>query len=359
MTLTAKSAPRTMLGAVAKTISSFGRWYQKFEWQGAHDECHTALTSDGWELALYRYRPHGEIKPYPLICSHGMAGTHLIFDLHPDYSLARYLSQAGYDTWLVDLRGRGDSWPSGGMRSKRQWNFDDFSDLDLPAATARVCQLTDKQQVFWLGMEMSGQALYAANIMGKTQNIRGGVTFGSPVLTSPDAQIPGVTAPPQVSWRGRVPFRTGSRLAGPILAYGRSSQLESSFRSCNVDPIVPARYFRNGIPDESTHLVKQFRHWVDNNTMCNELETVVYSQRLSEADLPLLLIAAAHDLQRPCDSVAATYEQLGSKDKTFIKAGTAEGFSVDYGHDDLLTGLASPQEIYPLIERWLDKRSIQ
>ena len=202
------SSVNSLAGALAATILSGGYWYRRFDWCTEHDEQHTARTRDEWNIALYRYRPKGTPQPFPVICSHGMAGTHLIYDLHPDYSLARYLANRGFDTWLVDLRGRGDSWPDAGASRKLQWCFDDFVEHDMPAATALVCETTGADQAFWLGMEMSGQVLYAASILGKVPQIRGAVTFGSPVLTPNHAQVPGVNAAPQASWRGRVPFRT-------------------------------------------------------------------------------------------------------------------------------------------------------
>jgi hypothetical protein len=182
------------------------------------------------------------------------------------------------------------------------------------------------------------------------------VTFGSPVLTPGHAQVPGVNAAPQTSWRGRVPFRAGSRLAGPVLAYGRSAQLESSFRPCNTDPVVPARYFRNGIPDEATTLVDQFRGWIADGVMASRDRSETYSDRMAEVKLPLLLFAAAADLQRPPEAVAGAFENFGSSDKTLVRAGIGEGFSVDFGHDDLLAGRASPAEIYPIVGDWLAAR---
>jgi hypothetical protein len=46
-----------------------------------------------------------------------------------------------------------------------------------------------------------------------------------------------------------------------------SKQLESSFRPENVDPIGPARYLYNGVPDEATRLADQFADWIEHNTM--------------------------------------------------------------------------------------------
>jgi len=342
------------LGAALLTL---GRSYRRFDWRTGEDQRHTARTADGWNLALYRYRAAGEPRRIPVICSHGMAGSHFIFDLHPRYSLARYLAQHGFDTWLVDLRGRGDSWPDGGPDPHLQWHFDDFAARDLPAAVARVCELAGCDEVFWIGMEMSGQALYAAAILETAARVRSAVTCGSPVLTPSSALVPGVTSAPKVRRHGRVPFSGGARLAGPVLAYGGFRVLESSFRPCNVDPLVVARYFRNGIPDEATDLVEQFAGWIRDGVMCSRDGSIVYSARLAEVTLPLLVLAAAHDLQRPPEAVRAAFGAFGSADKTFICAGVAEGFSVDFGHDDLLAGCAAPAEVFPRIAAWLAERS--
>lgn len=343
-----------VLGAALFTL---GRSYRRFDWKTEEDERQTARTADGWNLALYRYRAVGKPKPFPVICSHGMAGSHYIYDLHPDYSLARHLAQNGFDTWLVDLRGRGDSWPDDGPDPSLQWSFDDFVAHDLPAAVGLVCEQTGAEQVFWLGMEMSGQVLYAAAIDGAASRIRGAVTCGSPVLTPASALVPGITSAPKTRKGGRVPFRGGSRFAGPVLAYGGFSILESSFRRCNTVPLAVSRYFRNGVPDEATDLVDQFAAWIHEGVMRSRDGSVVYSDRLGEVELPLLVIAAAHDLQRPAEAVRAAFDAFGSTDKTFLCPGIADGFSVDFGHDDLLAGLAAPTEVFPRIADWLGEQS--
>ena len=345
------------LATLGAALCTGGRSYRRFDWTTGEDERHAARTADGWNLALYRYRAVGQPHPVPVICSHGMAGSHFIFDLHPRYSLARHLAQNGFDTWLVDLRGRGDSWPDAGPAAHLQWSFDDFVARDLPTTVNRVCELARADQAFWLGMEMSGQALYAAAILGTARRLRGAVTCGSPVLTPADALVPGVTSAPKTRRAGRVPFHWGARFAGPVLAYGGFAVLESSFRRCNSDPLAVSRYFRNGIPDEATDLVDQFAAWIREGVMRNRDGSVVFSNRLAEVTLPLLVIAAARDLQRPPEAVRAAFEAFGSTDKTFLRAGIADGCSVDFGHDDLLAGLAAPAEVFPRITAWLVARS--
>ena len=332
-------------------------FYRDLSFETAEDERIYAETADGWKICIHHYAAQGKPKPFPIVASHGFAGSRLIWDLTPTTSLARYLCKAGYDFYAVDLRGRGESWPSGGPVSDLQWSFDDFVNHDLPTAVAAACSHSGSEEAFWLGLEMSGQALYASSISGTADQVRGGITFGSPVLTPPEAKVPGITAAPQMRRKGRVLFRAGSHYAGPLLALTRSKELESSFRPINAEPIVPARYLFNGIPDESTLLADQFIDWVDNDTMRSLDHSVVWSDRLDEIDLPLLIMAAARDLQRPAAAVRSTFHSLNCADVTYIEAGTADGFSIDFGHDDLVAGTASPSEVFPLIKDWLDEHS--
>jgi pimeloyl-ACP methyl ester carboxylesterase len=315
-------------------------------WVTGEDERHVAVTDDGWRLALYRYRGSGP----PVLCGHGLAGSRFIFDVHPDYSIARFLAAHGHDVWLVDLRGRGDSWPDG-PRDGLQWSFDDFVFRDLPAACARVLDVTGAADVVWIGTEMSGQLGYAA-VISATAPVRRVVTMGSPAVTPPDAQVPGVTTP--------YPERDGNRYrfsmvqsVGARLAEQRSEVLESSFRPANTDWVVTARYFTHGVPDEATDLIDQFADWVEAATMRSRDRSVVWSDRLDEFVVPVLVAVGAHDLQRPAPAVRATFEALGSPDKRLVVAGTDAGWPVDAGHDDLLCGLASPAHLYPLLDRFL------
>ncbi|MCL4414581.1 MAG: alpha/beta hydrolase, partial [Actinobacteria bacterium] len=288
----------------------------------------------------------------------GFAGTGLIYDLGPRWSLARYLAASGFDVFCVDLRGRRRSWPMEGPDPSLQWSFDDFVERDLPAAVDAACNAAGADSAFWLGMEMSGQMLYAAAISGTTTRVRGGITFGSPALTPPSAKVPGVTSAPRGRRGGRVPFRSGARPAGPILAYARSKQLDSSFRMAHTNPLPVARYFRNGVPDESLVLADQFRDWVTHGVMCSLDGSTVWSDHLDAVDLPLLLVAAAADLQRPPGAVEATANAIGGSDTTFVRAGKDHGFALDYGHDDLLVAEAAVADVFPLVRGWLVERSV-
>jgi hypothetical protein len=81
--------------------------------------------------------------------------------------------------------------------------------------------------------------------------------------------------------------------------------------------------------------------------------TVVWSDRLDEFRVPVLVAVGAADLQRPPAAVRATYDALGSDDKQLLVAGREAGWPVDAGHDDLLAGLASPTHLYPVLHDFL------
>ena len=321
-------------------------------WTTGEDERHVARTTDGWNLGLFRYRPRGERVGIPVLMGHGLCGTRLIFDVHPDYSMARALAARGFDVWLVDLRGRNSSWPDGGADDSLQWTFDDFVYLDIPAVVATVQDITGADRVHWVGTEMSGIALYAVAISKTAPAITGGITLGSPALTPPDSEVPGVTTPFPERVGTRYPFSM-VRDVGPRLAREGSEFLESSFRPSNTDWVVTARYFRHGVPDEATAIVDQFTDWITNATTRSVDHSVVWSDHLDDFDLPVLLLAGAADLQRPPDAVATTAAALGSDDKQFVRAGIAAGWPVDVGHDDLLAGLCAPTHTFPLVAEWL------
>jgi pimeloyl-ACP methyl ester carboxylesterase len=343
-------------GLAATAVAAGAATYSRYLSRLAPDlggEPMTATTSDGWVLSMRRYAASGSGPRRAVVAGHGFAGTSMVWDLMRQYSLARYLAAAGFDFYAVDWRGRGSSWPRSGPSRDLTWSFDDFVFKDLPAVVGAACAASDVDSVQWIGLEMSGQVLYAGAISGTADHVSSAITLGSPVLTPPSAKVPGVTAAPRARRHGRVQFRAGAHHAGPVLALVRSHQLDSSFRIANVDPVVPARYLRHGVPDESGVIADQFRDWVDNATMRSVDHATVWSDRTSEVTIPMLLLAAARDLQRPAEAVRDSLPLLGSRDKTFMQIGTATGYRVDYGHDDLIAARTSPDEVFPLIRDWL------
>ena len=96
-------------------------------------QVHFAVTDDGWQLACHRYCNNPSYRE-PVVLFAGMGANRYNFDLLPDRSLAEFLSQAGFDVWLVELRGAGWSTRPGWF-SPLSWtfSFDDHLYKDVPA----------------------------------------------------------------------------------------------------------------------------------------------------------------------------------------------------------------------------------
>lgn len=74
------------------------------------DELHyVSVPNTEWRLALWRYLPSPQAPPrnHPLLLLSGVGTNAIGFDLSPQSSFARHMSNQGYDTWILEVRGAG------------------------------------------------------------------------------------------------------------------------------------------------------------------------------------------------------------------------------------------------------------
>lgn len=74
------------------------------------DELHyVAVPKTDWRIALWRYLPSKSAlkRKHPVMMLSGIGTNAIGFDLGSGASLARHLSEAGFDTWIVEVRGAG------------------------------------------------------------------------------------------------------------------------------------------------------------------------------------------------------------------------------------------------------------
>ena len=79
-------------------------------------EVYTCKTIDNYTLTMQRCFACTEegtiiesIHNHPVILCHGFASNRFTFDLNPEVSVANYLADIGWDTWLIELRGSGQN----------------------------------------------------------------------------------------------------------------------------------------------------------------------------------------------------------------------------------------------------------
>ncbi|MSP63056.1 MAG: alpha/beta fold hydrolase [Myxococcales bacterium] len=317
------------------------------------DELHYARTADGWRIALTRYRPMKPGSPEPLLLVHGLGANRYNFDLTDDYSLARTLAAAGYDVWLVELRGRGYSMrPRLFSGVRYDWSFDEYAEQDLPAAAQAILRATSAQRLHLVGFSIGALASYAwlsdphrATEIGSLVSIAGPATF-----RRAGSHLSGRVVR-QIRW---LRHRFLMRVLAPISGYFHPSPLHLIHNPENTDGYVQRRAMVNLIANFSRNELLQYGDWLCNDTFRSIDHRRDYRAELPRITVPTLFLAGARDLLAPPDAVKDAFEAVGATDKRFVICSRAQKFSVNYGHFDLLLGNHAAREIYPLVLEWLD-----
>jgi pimeloyl-ACP methyl ester carboxylesterase len=318
------------------------------------DERHVALTEDGFNLAVSRYLPHetGRVST-PVLFVHGLGANRLNFDADDDVSLARYLAERGYDCWLLDLRGCGESVATG---LKWNWTFDDYMLRDIPAALNLIRRETGHSKVHWVGHSMGGMLLYAYLLRMGAQNIQSGVTLGSPVRFSPRAdRFHRVVAFERiVRMLPQLPIAGMSRLVTPLIGQFNPEFVRRQMNVKNVDWNVIRKAFYNTTSHLAPGVLLQFFSWMRNDDFLSADGAYSYRDHLSEIETPLFVVAGRGDKLVPVCDVREAYDCVGSSVKQYLELCSDDGFHEDYGHVDIIFGRRSRDEVFPRICGWLD-----
>ena len=107
-----------------------------------------------------------------------MGANHTNFDLNERHSLARHVAGAGYDCWVVELRGRGESRLLEG--DCKDWDFEDFLHRDLKACLAYLAQ-HNPQPIHWVGHSMGGMLGLAMATTPGADALKSLTLFGTPL----------------------------------------------------------------------------------------------------------------------------------------------------------------------------------
>src|SRR5690554_4153880 len=236
--------------------------------------------------------------------------------------MARYLLEQGFDVWLMEQRGHGLS-----PRNQDYWRntSERYVLHDIPAVNAFVQEKSGHKPV-WLGHSLGGVLIASAVAAGELNkdNCAGMALLGTQVLRRP--------------WYLWIP------LVGMVLRMLVHRQRELDGRALKIGPEnEPA-----GLINEYIASHGWFGRW--------RLKTV--GKKLLPVwkafnTLPLLAVAAAADESDPAKYCLRFARLYGGGSKDVIKLGTADGFSRDYGHIDMVVSKDAAREVWPLISTWL------
>lgn len=317
-----------------------------------YDDRYLVTTGDDHQIALYRYQPDREPVGSPVFLVHGLSSNHRNLAMDDTDGLAQYLRRKGYDCWAVELRGRlEESSPDG------RWGFDEYVREDLPAAVNFITDRTGSDAVHWIGHSMGGMAYLAyAGAMGRSGDLKSGVTIGSPAFLSepawirvlgqcyldlPDTLRGWINGPAESLYN--LAFRAiPSRLLFMVLI-----EKEITFEGLRV--------IANAIEDGlDPKIALQFIQWIATEEWTNRTGTVDYRAGLQRVTTPTLTVVGRRDPLCP-DCETAGYELVGAPEKDCLVGEEAGDDDRPYDHISLVFGRRATDEIFPEIEDWLRK----
>jgi len=314
-------------------------------------ETHEVTTEDGWRIPLRRYPGPGQ----PVLLVHGMGANSHNFDLNRRWSLARYLAGEGFDSWVVELRGRGATRPPPGGRT--DWDFEDFLHRDLAAAVELVQQVR-RQPLHWIGHSMGGMLGVAWACCRPQEVIRSLVLFGTPLGFEP-----GQWALRLWGWMVQVhrvlptldQESLGRRLL-PLMSRNRKA-LDFFLRYLanpeNIADEVAVEIFEKLVTNESPGIILQFSDWVRCGQIRSADRSYSYTDNIWRVRRPIMFVSGRHDRMAPPRVLERFRPRLGSPEVVQRLLSAENGFSTDYGHGDLVLGRRAPEEVYPLVAEWL------
>ncbi len=230
--------------------------------------------------------------------------------------LAAFLADAGHAVYIVERRGIGATRDDAGTGRS---GFTEHLQQDLPLVQSLVAQ-EQTGPVFWIGHSFGG--VLAARAVATTlraDQVAGLVLFATQ-------------------------FEVGKRgldFPGNLFARGVARLLGR----------VPARWVGLGPEDESPATMTDAGRMVADGRRQPELR-----EQLGRLTQPTLAIVGAGDRVDPPEGCERFVGHFASTDRTFLKAGTHNGFEVDFDHPGIVISKPARAQIWPLVRDWLDAR---
>ncbi len=317
-----------------------------------------ARCRDGWELAVHvRRAPHRRFEEPVLLC-HGLAANRCTFDFEPPYSLAHYLSEAGFDCFTVEWRGIGHSrHPPRG----RRWSHvtvDDLVHLDAPALIELALARTGARRVFWLGHSLGGLVGYAVAQGPYGAKLAGLSALGSPVFFGAAPFMHQVmTLGVMLAWPRAFHNEWLSVTLAPFLGYATLPLSDVIVNPLHILPPIQRKVYANMMSSMSHDVLAQLRDWMKHDAFRSFDGREDWRAGMAKLSLPVLVLGGSVDRLAPPGNLRAQHALLGSPDKSLHVFGCERGDKMDYGHGDLLFGTGAPLEVYPTIRTWLEEHA--
>jgi predicted alpha/beta hydrolase len=276
---------------------------------------------------MHRFSPTAG-SGIPVLLIHGSIENSRIFYSSSGKGFAPFLSQEGFDVFVPDLPGKGQSTPKAAKdfeHSQQQFIDDDFNDYIsyirsfYPTAKIRLGGHS------WGGV--LALAWYAK--FGASETTGPMVFFGS---------------------KRRLATKSLSRMFMIDIMWSAVGKLSTSLVG-----YLPAMKLKMGSDNEPAQFYRETAKWVRSDDWHDLQSREDLAAMLQSKDLPpALFFAGINDkvLGNPLD-VKRLMAETGSDLNTFILLSKKNGHAKDYDHIDMLTARTCPEDHFPRAAEWL------
>ena len=308
-------------------------------------------TADGAQIHLHHHPGAGP----PVLVVHGLSSNGRSWDIAPDRSLATALVVAGFDPWLLDLRGHGAATRDAAGRPQRKgWTIDDYANYDIPAAIDAIRAATGAAQVDYVGHSMGGMIAAAYHQLHGDAALKHLVVVGSPIDFGHPSREERLAQRAMASSRLN-PVLRGDQAArlGPHLGEAPQHLEDMVYVRGSIASGPRAALMTQAVSPMTAGELSQLARSIEAGRFVSADGQVDYLGGLATLTVPLLVIAGRADRIAPPDRVRPWIEAAGSPRATFLLAGRIQGLGHDYGHVDLIAGDDAAAEIFAPIAAFL------
>lgn len=290
-------------------------------------ELHHLRLAGGASLALRRFG--GEGGGIPALLLHGAIENGRIFYSLSGKGLAPYLAARGFEVFVADFRGHGESRPRIGRGA--DYGQTGMITEEIPALVDYVSGLRPGRPLALAAHSWGGVLLNAAmaRFPGLARKIGAAAYFGSKRLVR--ARTLEALLKVRLVWQGLCP---------PLAA---------------LAGYLPAAALRLGSDDDTRSFLLQCLRWVREEAWIDPEDGFDYGEAIRRVELPpTLYLAAADDraLGHPED-VRAFMRASSSPRSRFLLLSETGGNLHNYDHISMLTHPDAPRDHFPEVLRWL------
>jgi len=294
-----------------------------------HEE---SIFIDQTDHKLHLKRFYKQEDSVPCLLLHGSIENGKIFYSKSGKGLGPYLAQNGFDVFIADLRGRGDSKPAVDKKSSHDQR--DAILNEIPAFLEKVNEIKGNQPIHLMAHSWGGVLILSYLARYKPSNIKSLVFFGT---------------------KRRIDVINFDSLWRIYLLWDKVGGLLSKFYG-----YLPAKEYRFGSDNEPVAFYKQVKKWAIRGKWIDQTDGFDYGKELLKLSIPptLYLTGSKDTHMGHKDDVKRLMHEVGNnpQDK-FILLSRDKGFSLDYNHINILTHPNAREDHFPLVIKWVKEHS--